>query len=206
MPLRTTSRPLGGWDAPAGTSSRISYLRRGPRGTSWPHASRPISGREIPIFQNVPNRHPFFQFYFFIPFFKKKSIENVEPRVPRFRLCPLAAPSKCAAPPALLPRLPKYRAPPPARFAAARRRRHKPPPSRFTSTPDRHPSPLPCHFGPSARSCSSATTSTTPSRTCPAPSPSLSRSRRRTSLAAEAELPPPVDSQRHPSLVVVGST
>jgi hypothetical protein len=70
MPLRTTSRPLGGRDAPAGTSSQISYLRRAPRGTS-----RPLDGREVPgptppaqsagtpPAQSAGGRYPFFKIF-----------------------------------------------------------------------------------------------------------------------------------------------
>jgi hypothetical protein len=36
-----------------------------------PHASRPLIGREAPIFQKFSKRYPFFKFNFFIPFLKK---------------------------------------------------------------------------------------------------------------------------------------
>jgi hypothetical protein len=73
------------WDAPAavsGVSSRIRVLIREETlgrglekefwmgGRSPPHASRPLIGREVPIFQKFTNRHPFFKFNF-LTFFKK---------------------------------------------------------------------------------------------------------------------------------------
>jgi hypothetical protein len=85
-----TSRPLGGRDA-LGASSRIrkvSYPRRGSRGVwekfwdlppvGWagglrPHASRPLIGREAPIFQKFSKRLTFFEFNF-LTFFLKKSL------------------------------------------------------------------------------------------------------------------------------------
>jgi hypothetical protein len=39
----------------------------GPR----PHAFRPLIGREVSIFRNLSNRHPFSNLNFFSPFFKK---------------------------------------------------------------------------------------------------------------------------------------
>jgi hypothetical protein len=80
MPLGETSRPLVGRDAASGASSRIRkvFFReetppRGPvRFFSTPRpldgrdvASRPLIGREAPIFLILPNGHLFFEFKFF---------------------------------------------------------------------------------------------------------------------------------------------
>jgi hypothetical protein len=47
-------------------------------GRSRPHASRPISGRKVPIFQNITNRHLFSRFLFLF-FFKKTSTGPASP-------------------------------------------------------------------------------------------------------------------------------
>jgi hypothetical protein len=61
-------RPSGGackkfWDLPP------VGLAGGPR----PHASRPLIEREVPILRKFANRHPFFEFNYFYPFFLKNS-------------------------------------------------------------------------------------------------------------------------------------
>jgi hypothetical protein len=99
-----TSRPTKGWDAPqdhilpvgwAGCPRRdlfanFLFAKRpswnlppsGWAGGPRPQASRPISGRKVPIFQNILNRHPFSQFYFFYPFFKKNSEKTISKHGP----------------------------------------------------------------------------------------------------------------------------
>jgi hypothetical protein len=68
-----TSRPLAGRDA-LGAWEKIWYLPPvGWAGGFRPHASRPLIGWEVPIFQKFPKRHPFFEFNFLTLFAKKFS-------------------------------------------------------------------------------------------------------------------------------------